>query len=62
MTLAELEAKAIAAILKKRNFNMTEVAKELGISRATLYRKMKQYDIKQDKPDGKPDENNGTGL
>ncbi|HIF10806.1 MAG TPA: AlpA family phage regulatory protein [Sneathiellales bacterium] len=31
--------------LQKLNGNQTEVAKSLGISRSTLWRKMKEYEI-----------------
>jgi transcriptional regulator with PAS, ATPase and Fis domain len=44
-TLEEMECKMIAATLKKTNSNMAATAKILGISRATLYRKVKQYKL-----------------
>ena len=44
-SLEELEKKAIIASVKKFNGNITKVAKVLGISRNTLYIKMKKYDI-----------------
>jgi transcriptional regulator of acetoin/glycerol metabolism len=40
-----MEQRMIAATLRKTNSNMAETAKKLGISRATLYRKVKQYGI-----------------
>ena len=54
MTLAQMECKAIEMALKRNNFAITETAKELDIARATLYRKMKEYGIKQ--PEKKTDE------
>lgn len=44
-TLEELEKKAILKAMNKLNKNMTKVAKSLGISRNTLYLKLKKYDI-----------------
>ena len=44
-SLEELEKKAIIASIKKFDGNITKVAKVLGISRNTLYVKMKKYDI-----------------
>ncbi|MCX8065944.1 MAG: sigma-54 dependent transcriptional regulator [Candidatus Hydrogenedentes bacterium] len=44
-TLAELEAKHIRRVLEKFNYNQSESAKALGISRSTLWRKIKQYNI-----------------
>ncbi|MCK5346717.1 MAG: hypothetical protein KAR20_25085 [Candidatus Heimdallarchaeota archaeon] len=36
----------IIASIEKENRNMSAVAKSLGITRPTLYKKMKRYDIK----------------
>ncbi len=44
-SLREMEQKMIAASLDKTNHNVAETAKNLGISRATLYRKFKQYNM-----------------
>ena len=44
-SLREMEQKMIESTLARTNFNMAETAKKLGISRATLYRKVKQYQI-----------------
>ena len=44
-TINELESIAIENAIHKFNGNLTEAAKALGIGRATLYRKVKQYDI-----------------
>ena len=41
-TLQHMEKKMISATLKATNSNMAETARRLGISRATLYRKVKQ--------------------
>ena len=43
--LEELESKAINEAIKSCNYNMTKVAKALGISRNTLYLKIKKYKI-----------------
>lgn len=44
-TMDELEAKAIENAIVQYRGNLTEAAKALGIGRATLYRKVKQYQI-----------------
>jgi len=44
-TLSELEEQAIRSTLDKVEGNQTEAAKKLGISRSTLWRKMKEYGI-----------------
>ncbi len=41
----ELESKAIENAIMQFKGNLTEAAKALGIGRATLYRKVKQYQI-----------------
>jgi len=43
--LAELEKQAILKILGELKFNMSRSAKTLGISRATLYNKIKKYNL-----------------
>lgn len=45
LDLNNLEKKAIETAIKKNDFNMSRAAKELGISRPTLYKKIKQYNI-----------------
>ncbi|HOV31747.1 MAG TPA: sigma-54 dependent transcriptional regulator [Candidatus Hydrogenedens sp.] len=45
LQLAEVEAAHIRHILEKVNYNQSEAAKILGISRSTLWRKMKEYNI-----------------
>lgn len=44
-TMNELESKAIENAIMQYRGNLTEAAKALGIGRATLYRKVKQYHI-----------------
>ena len=44
-TINELESLAIENAISEYNGNLTEAAKALGIGRATLYRKVKQYNI-----------------
>jgi transcriptional regulator with GAF, ATPase, and Fis domain len=44
-TMDELESKAIENAIMQFKGNLTEAAKALGIGRATLYRKVKQYQI-----------------
>jgi DNA-binding NtrC family response regulator len=43
--MEDLEAKAIEDAILQYKGNLTEAAKALGIGRATLYRKVKQYQI-----------------
>lgn len=43
--MEELEAKAIENAIFQFKGNLTEAAKALGIGRATLYRKVKQFQI-----------------
>jgi DNA-binding NtrC family response regulator len=44
-TINQLEANAIESAIAAFRGNLTEAAKALGIGRATLYRKVKQYSI-----------------
>ena len=44
-TINELESVAIENAIHQYKGNLTEAAKALGIGRATLYRKVKQYNI-----------------
>ncbi|RPH33069.1 MAG: sigma-54-dependent Fis family transcriptional regulator [Bacteroidales bacterium] len=46
LNLSDLERQAIELALNKNRFNLSETAKELGISRPTLYKKMEKYKIK----------------
>ncbi len=43
--MEDMEAKAIEAAIHQYKGNLTEAAKALGIGRATLYRKVKQFHI-----------------
>lgn len=45
VTLDEMEKQFIETTLKNNNFNMSAVAEKLGISRQTLYNKMKKYNL-----------------
>lgn len=44
-TMDELESAAIANAINECNGNLTEAARALGIGRATLYRKVKAYNL-----------------
>lgn len=44
-TLKEIEREAIGSMLEKCDNNMAASAKALGVSRATLYRKVKEYHL-----------------
>ncbi len=43
-TIEEMEKEMIQAAIQKENGNMSAVAKKLGISRPTLYKKLKSFD------------------
>ena len=45
----DTEKDVIYKALQKYDFNVTQAAKLLGISRPTLYKKMKQYHIEKNK-------------
>jgi two-component system response regulator HydG len=45
VSLDDLEKKAIIGALEKYQGNMSKVAKELGVGRTTLYRKILKYEI-----------------
>jgi len=45
LTLTEMEKKAILESLKRNNNNLSVVAKNLGITRQTLYNKLRKYNI-----------------
>lgn len=47
LQLAELERKHIIKVLKLTGYNFPETIKLLGISRATLYRKLQEYQIER---------------
>jgi DNA-binding NtrC family response regulator len=44
-SITDMEADLIRAALERLNGNQTEAAKRLGVSRSTLWRKMKEYGI-----------------
>jgi len=48
MTLSEMEKIHITNTLDRTDWNCKTAAKQLGIDRTTLYRKMKKYGIKRD--------------
>lgn len=49
-TIREMEQRLIAATLEKNQGNMAKSAECLGISRATLYRKVKEFRLENDYP------------
>jgi len=49
-SLRDVEMEAIAQALKATDGNISRSARELGISRATLYKKIKNYGLKGEKP------------
>ncbi len=46
-SLNDLEKKHIASILNKYNWNISRASKALNVDRATLYNKIKKYDLKK---------------
>ncbi len=51
MSLEELEQAAIKKALKRHGGNLSDVARQLGIGRSTLYRKLEQYGLREKKDD-----------
>ncbi|MDF1575565.1 MAG: helix-turn-helix domain-containing protein [Bacteroidales bacterium] len=47
-SLEDLEKKHIAKILEKYSWNISRTAKALSVDRATLYNKIKKYNLNQD--------------
>jgi transcriptional regulator with PAS, ATPase and Fis domain len=45
MTLEEMEKKLISESLHRHHSNLSVVASKLGITRQTLYNKLRKYDI-----------------
>ena len=45
LNIEELEKNAIKEALKKHNGNLSKAAKEVGLGRTTLYRKMEKYSL-----------------
>ena len=52
MSLDELEKAAIQKSLKRHGGNLSDVARQLGIGRSTLYRKLEQYGLREKKSGG----------
>ena len=52
MSLDELEKAAIQKSLRRHEGNLSDVARQLGIGRSTLYRKLEQYGLREKKDDG----------
>jgi len=46
LQLSEIEKTTIEKVLQKNNFNVSKSAEELGLSRASLYRRMEKFDLK----------------
>ncbi|HLP31610.1 MAG TPA: helix-turn-helix domain-containing protein, partial [Geothrix sp.] len=55
MTLAELEKSYIRKALEVCNRNHTEAARRLGISRSTLWRKLKEHGMEEGAPAASPE-------
>jgi DNA-binding NtrC family response regulator len=51
MNLEELEKAAILSALEHHGGNLSDVARQLGIGRSTLYRKLEQYGLRDKKDD-----------
>ena len=49
MSLEELEKAAIVRALESNRGNLSDVARQLGIGRSTLYRKLEQYGLRDRK-------------
>ena len=45
MNLDEIEKNAILTVLEKHKGNVSKSAKELGITRAALYRRLEKYEL-----------------
>lgn len=52
MSLEELESAAIEKALRRHGGNLSDVARQLGIGRSTLYRKLEQYGLRDKRDDG----------
>ncbi len=48
-SMSDMEKRHIAHVLKAHAWNITKTAQVLGINRITLYKKIKKYNLKQDK-------------
>jgi two-component system response regulator HydG len=45
MKLSAVEKNTILHVIEKHNGNITRAAKELGLTRTALYRRLSKYDI-----------------
>ena len=45
MKLSDVEKNTILKVIEKHNGNITRAAKELGLTRTALYRRLSKYDI-----------------
>jgi len=45
LNLDQMEKEAIGKALRKYGFNISHAAKELGLTRASLYRRMEKHDL-----------------
>lgn len=62
-SLAERERRAILSALYANNWRLAATAKELGISRTTLWRRLKTYGIERDGPRvTEPDNGSAIGI
>jgi len=44
-TLDQMEKSMVELVLRKHGFNISKSAKELGLTRASLYRRMEKHDL-----------------
>ena len=51
LTLEEIERRAIENALRNSPGNLARACRKLGISRATIYRKIKKYDLRWETED-----------
>jgi len=45
LNLDEMEKEVVSKALRKYGFNISRAAKELGLTRTSLYRRMEKYDL-----------------
>ena len=45
LKLSSMEKNTILRVIEKHNGNITKAAKELGLTRTALYRRLTKYDI-----------------
>jgi PAS domain S-box-containing protein len=56
-SLSDLEARLIREVLERKGWNRVEAARELGIHKTTLYRRMRRLGIQLPKVDGRSSKN-----